>query len=284
LYGGAEEPVSHFDQHVHSHHSFDSSTPPEDNVRRALEIGLEGVTFTEHFDTHPNDWSSCIYAEEPYTGAIEDLRKRFGSRLFIGKGIEVCYQPERMGFILNHLAEHPFDLVILSIHYFRGQAVHGRKHWEGITIEEGTRCYLENVLDAARFCERLHRQRGRVFDVLGHLDLAKRYTQRFFGRYNIDEHEDLIDEILQTCLAADLIPEINTSTLRQNLDEPMPGQHTISRYACLGGRAMPLGSDAHLPQSIGADFDHAAAMLRTAGIHHTVLFRNRDRSIVPLSG
>jgi histidinol-phosphatase (PHP family) len=275
--------MSYFDQHVHSYHSFDSCTPPEDNVRRALEIGLEGVTFTEHFDTHPDDWTSCAYNERAYSAAIEDLRKRFGSRLFIGKGIEVCYQPERMDFILNYLAEHPFDLVVLSIHYFRGQAVHGCEHWEGITIEEGTRRYLENVLDAARFCERLHRQRGRVFDVLGHLDLAKRYTQRFFGRYNINEHDDLIEEILQACLAGNLVPEINTSTLRQDLDEPMPGQRTISRYAQLGGQAMPLASDAHLPQSVGADFDRAVSMLRKAGISHTVLFRNRERLVLPLS-
>jgi histidinol-phosphatase (PHP family) len=266
-----------FDQHIHSRHSFDSDTEPVDNVEAALSRGLAGLTFTEHLDTHPDDWKTCCYDDEALSASIESLRLRFGSRVFIGKGIEICYQPERMGYILDFLKNHSFDLVILSVHYFRGVAVHMPEHWDGLDAAEGTRRYLESVLDAVRFCERLHRTEGRVFDVLGHLDLVKRYSHRLLGEHGVAPFPDLIDEILQACLAADVVPEVNTSTMRQDLIEPMPGPDTMARYATLGGTAMSLGSDAHRPEDVGADLDRAAAMLRTAGLTSTAQFKARRR-------
>jgi len=93
---------------------------------------------------------------------------------------------------------------------------------------------------------------------------------------------EIVDEILETCLEAGLVPEINTSSLRQNLDETMPGPDTVSRYARLGGTSMSLGSDAHRSQDIGAGLDTAVAMLRAAGIAHTAWFHDRQLVEVPL--
>ncbi len=266
-----------YDQHLHSFHSFDCKTEPAHNVETAIAKGLAGLTFTEHFDTHPDDWPGCIYDDEAYSTTIENLRKQYGDRVFIGKGIEVCFQPSRMDFILEFLANHLFDVVLLSVHYFGEKAVHVRESWEGVTAAEGTRTYLEKVLDAARFCVRLHRDRGRVFDVLSHMDFVKRYTQRWLGTHDMTPHAKLFDEILRACLAADLTPEINTSTLRQGLGESMPGPAAVIRYGQLGGRAMSLGSDAHKAPDIGADFNHAVELLRAAGIDKTVVFQRRER-------
>lgn len=274
--------MARFDQHLHSRHSFDSKEEPERNVQAAVDRGLAGLTFTEHFDVHPEDWTSCTYDDEAYSETIRSLRDRFGPGIFIGKGIEVCFQPRRMDFILDFLSRHEFDLVILSVHYFGDAAVHRRSNWDGVDVADGTRRYLETVLEAARFCERLHGDGRRVFDVLGHLDLVKRYTQRFFERNTVADHEDLIDDILRSCLAADVVPEINTSTLRQGLDEPMPGPGTIRRYAELGGTCVSLGSDAHVATDIGAGFDHALGLMRQAGIQHLVLHRRRERELVKI--
>jgi histidinol-phosphatase (PHP family) len=240
------------------------------------------VTFTEHFDTHPEDWKSCTYDEEAYSATIERLRTQFGDSIYIGKGIEICYQPERMDFVLDFLKRCEFDIVVLSVHYFGNKAVHQRANWEGVEPVDGTRRYLETVRDAACYCERLHRTAGRVFDVLGHMDLVKRYTQRWFGVREVSRFGSLIDEILQTCIAADVVPEVNTSTLRQNLGEPMPGPDVIARYVQMGGNVMSLGSDAHRAEHVGADFTTATAILREAGIHHTALFKKRRRYDIPI--
>lgn len=271
-----------FDQHLHSCHSFDSKTEPADNVRAAIARGLAGLTFTEHYDTHPDDWPSCVYDHEAYGRTIQSLRAEFGADIHIGQGIEVCYQPDRMDGIVEFLTSRSFDLVILSVHYFTGRALYRPAEWDGVDVARATKRYFDTVLEAVRFCEHLHRRRGRVFDILGHLDLVKRYSQRFRGSFDIVACAPQVDEILKACLEADLVPEINTSTLRQGLDETMPGADTVSRYAALGGTAMSLGSDAHRAQDIGEGFDVAAGMLRGAGIAHAAIFRDRQRQDVAL--
>ncbi len=256
----------------------DSEEDPVANVERALAEGLQGLTFTEHFDTHPSEWPNCQYDYDAIAATLADLRERFGDPLFIGHGIEVCYQPERMDFILDYLESHRFDVVILSVHWFAGRALHILEHWDGLDVEEGTRAYLEQVRDAVRFAGELHARKGRrVFDILGHLDLVKRYTQRYFQRYDVQACGDLIDDILTACLEADLVPEINTSALRQGLDETMPAMPTVKRYAELGGKAMTLGSDAHFADHIGADFATGRAMMREAGLSRLAVFKQRAR-------
>lgn len=131
-------------------------------------------------------------------------------------------------------------------------------------------------------CRRVNEADARVFDVLGHLDFVKRYTQRFFGEVDVKANGELLDEILRTCLDADVVPEINTSTLRGDLDETMPGSGVIQRYAALGGTAMSIGSDSHKSEHIGADFDYAVRMLRDAGIAHTAVFKDRHRRQEPI--
>jgi histidinol-phosphatase (PHP family) len=270
-----------YDQHLHSRHSCDCKTDPRANVESAIAKGLAGLTFTEHFDTHPLDFPRCVFDYTDYSATIDRLREEFGSAIFIGKGIEICYQPQRMDFILNFLDKHTFDMVMLSVHYFSGVPVHVKENWEGIAAAAGTGQYLEDVLAAIRFVEKLHAKRGRVFDVLGHLDLVKRYALRYYGSYDVSPFADLIDDILRTCIAADLTPEINTSSLRQGLSETMPNSATICRYAELDGKAISFGSDSHRADDIAAGFDTATTMLRNAGLEGLAVFKNRLRTIEP---
>jgi len=265
------------DQHLHSWHSFDSEADPVGNVRQAIELGLSGMTFTEHFDTHPTEWPNCRYDYDRIAATIADLRERFGDRIFIGNGIEICYQPEQMDWILSYLEVHKFDVVLLSVHWFGGRALHVRDHWSGLEVNSATGAYLESVLKAARFAGELNRQGRRPFDILGHLDLVKRYTQRYFGTFEVRSHRDLVDEILGTCIDAELVPEVNLSTLRQSLPEPTPAEWIVRRYAELGGEAMSLGSDAHESEHVGLGLVGAASMLKDNGIRRVALFRDRQR-------
>jgi len=274
--------VSLYDQHVHSRLSADSDADPVANVRRAMELGLAGLTFTEHYDAHPSEREACVYDYERIARTIASLRSHFGDRIFIGLGIEICYQPDQMDEILAHLAGHDFDVVLLAVHWFDGRALHERDHWEGLDAEAATRSYLDTVLKAVQFVLELRRQGRRPFDVLGHLDLVKRYTQRYFNQFDIRSHSDLVDEILQTCLEADLVPEVNLSSRRQSLPEPMPADWVVRRYTQLGGEAMSLGSDAHRAEDVGVGIAEAAAMLKREGVQRLAVFKERRRCDIAL--
>jgi histidinol-phosphatase (PHP family) len=218
-----------------------------------------------------------VYDDEPYTDALARCRHEFGDRIFIGKGIEIDYQRDNMPAIIDFLDSRQFDMVILSIHWSAGRPIHLRDVWNGRDPSAVTREYLESVLEAVRYCEDLHARRGRVFDVLGHLDFAKRYSDRFLGSVHVLDHMDVVNEILQTCLSADIVPEVNTSTLRGGIGEPMPGPEIIKRYAELGGKMMSLGSDAHKANQIASGLEEAAAMLQEAGISQAAVFQQRKR-------
>ncbi len=266
-----------FDQHVHSWFSADCQADPAENVGRAIRMGLAGLTLNEHYDTHPSERDVCIYDYGRISEALNHLRAEYGNRVFIGRGIEVCYQPAMMDEILRHVEMHALDVVMLSVHFFEGRALHERDQWEGVEPARATRKYLEGVLDAARLALDLKRRGRRPFDVLGHLDLVKRYTQRYFGTYDVRACREIVEEILRTCVEADLVVELNTSTLRQGLPEPSPAEWAVRRYAELGGEAMVLGSDAHRSEDVGAGLAAAAELLKRAGIRKQAVFQERRR-------
>lgn len=273
--------MSLYDQHLHSWHSFDSEAGPAAQCQAAVEKGLAGITFTEHYDTHPEDWPTCRYDDGKISETIGAVREWFRGKLVVGKGIEVCYQPQRMPAILDFLESHRFDLVILSVHWAGGRALGRPDGWAG-QWQQRTREYLQTVLEAARFCAARRELGERPFDVLGHLDVVKRYTRRYCGEYDLRFCGDVIDEILRTCVAVELAVEINTSTLRQGLDEVMPAEWVLERYATFDGRRITLGSDAHTSRSVGAAFSETARMLKDKGLTHYCVFRNRQAHFEPL--
>ncbi len=63
------------DLHIHSKYSGDNDADPEETVVRAIERGLHGVAFTEHYSYGASE-------------AAEELRERYGSRLLIIRGVE----------------------------------------------------------------------------------------------------------------------------------------------------------------------------------------------------
>jgi histidinol-phosphatase (PHP family) len=279
----AKLPTGLYDQHLHSRHSFDSEADPVANVQRAIDVGLSGLTFTEHYDTHPDEWPKCVYDGHSYGETIESLRNRFGRNIFVGRGVEIDYQADNIEALVPFADDNAFDVVLLSVHWSQGQPIHIESVWRDRDPSEVARRYLESVRSAVRHCERIQKGRLRVFDCLGHLDFCKRYADRFSLHVSIDEHMDVVDGILEACLEADIIPEVNTSTIRGGMGEPMPGLGVIRRYAELGGTMMSLGSDSHRSHCIGADFDQAISLLRDAGIDQVALFEQRQRRTVSIA-
>ncbi len=63
------------DLHVHSQYSGDSDADPEETIIRAIERGLHGIAFTEHY----------TYAASEH---VQLLREKYRSRIMIFRGVE----------------------------------------------------------------------------------------------------------------------------------------------------------------------------------------------------
>jgi histidinol-phosphatase (PHP family) len=267
-----------YDQHLHTWHSIDSRADPEQNVLQATDRGLSGLTFTDHFDTHPSEWEQCQYDYTAIAADIESLRQKYGDQIFIGHGIEVDFQPDQVDKIVDILTANPFDLVILSVHWVGDHALHRREHWNGVSVESGTQSYFEAVLRALRWAEDLNAQTGRrLFDVFGHLDLVKRYVGQFFRAPEVRPDDGLLTDVLAACIDADIVPEVNLSPFRRGLDQAMPSEWIVEKYAELGGRSMSLGSDAHKPHDVAGHMEKGVEILTRCGIPHLSVFRDRQR-------
>ena len=135
-----------------------------------------------------------------YTADLTLLREEFGAAIYIGRGIEICYQPDQMDRILAFVESGHFDLVLLSVHWMHDAAIHHRERWTGRTVDELEHAYLTTVREAAEMCVRLQRREGSPFHVLGHLDLVRRgaLQQRLAGRRHVRPNAQQAHAILSS--------------------------------------------------------------------------------------
>ena len=208
------------------------------------------------------------------------LRQRFEPRLEVGFGIEVDYQPDMFGAIVDYLSRHDFDVVLLSVHRAAGRPLHLRKKWRRASATEMTAAYQTTLLEATAQLRRCSERGERPFDVIAHLDLFARYQLRFWGQV-VPMDAVAIDEALGHLVESEVVPEANTSGVRQGLGRPLPETSVLGRYRELGGRYVSVGSDAHRAEHVGADIEQTAHDLADAGLMGEAVYRNRLQTIIP---
>lgn len=238
--------LSMCDLHTHSHFSIDSSASIESMCMGALSKSITCIAFSEHYDLNPNDEGYGFFKPEQFSRAIESARKQFSGQLTILKGVEFS-EPHLYPKEFAALNDQEYDVIIGSIHMLQDQYVGAQEILSRYSIEELYEQYFHVMLEAVRFAG---------FDVLAHFDLPKRYWKQSMTI------SPVIEEILTALVRSDIALEINTSSLRRGTEESMPNREILKKYAELGGKMVTLGSDAHKPEDVGADFDYAQALLR----------------------
>jgi histidinol-phosphatase (PHP family) len=121
------------------------------------------------------------------------------------------------------------------------------------------------------------------FDVIGHLDLPKRYAPRTHRDYDPARYRERLAPIFDAMIERGVGFEINTSGLRQTPKTSMPGPAVISWYADRGGRLITTGTDSHAAQTVGAGLKKTLSMLTLCGIDAVASFRRRESTLVPIA-
>lgn len=125
------------------------------------------------------------------------------------------------------------------------------------------------------FAESLRAAQSGLGDVLGHLDLVKRYGVRQYGPLDPVVFEEEIREILRAAAHSGMGLEINTSGLRQSPGEPYPALTVLGWFRELGGEILTAGSDAHHADDLGGGITEALAMAKEAGFRAIATFEER---------
>lgn len=251
------------DLHVHTKYSFDSYADMMDYCEYALKLGLNAICFTEHYDCDPNDKDSFYFQSELYFNNIDWVRNKYDGQLTILSGAEVS-EPHLYPKIMERLNNMPFDMLMGSIHIWDNYHP-ARISWpENSTLEDRYNVYWEQVWYAV--------QMG-GFNCFAHLDFPKRHCGELYF-----QRADMLD-IFSVMINKGIVPEINTSTLRDGKTEPMPGQAILEVYSASGGQYVTIGSDAHRVIDLAAKLNDGYLLSDILGLQ-PVLFQNKKIKVV----
>ena len=228
----------------------------EASCRRALEIGLPAIAFTEHAD-----WALVHEGQHPvdiegYFQAVDRCRQLFpGLRILTGVELgEPHWFPEEAAALL---AAGPLDQVlgsIHSIHWLDGtlDASQFRGH-EGIDFPAAVRDYFAEVV--------LMLESDQPFETLAHIDYPKRYWLDGAAPYREQDYEEEIRAVLRAAARTGRVLEVNTTR-----GEVLCPDITVVRWwREAGGQAVQYGSDAHQPDKLAEGFQVATQMVEAAG-------------------
>jgi histidinol-phosphatase (PHP family) len=255
------------DNHVHSQFSWDTGihTDMAQTCRRAVEVGLPAIAFTEHVDftdwgagDNPPDaeiaWRERVLPVdiEGYLATIAECRDRF-PQLRILTGIEAGEPHHFAGSVANVLGQARFDRVLGSLHSIvhDGRLVYANRVFGHRPAHEVVRAYFSELLHLVEDSD--------VFQVLAHCDYPRRYwpTQQA-GEYREEDFEEEYRTVFRALAGSGRALELNTAS-------PLASAALMRWWHEEGGDAVSFGSDAHVPLRVGAQFDVAVDIVAAAG-------------------
>ncbi len=240
-----------YDFHMHSRVSFDGHDPGESLARAALEKGMREICFTDHMDYDPlAEKQTMLFTQERYGAEYDGLAL---PGLKIRLGVEFGMNPDNADTFRQDVKAREYDFVLGSVHFVDGLDVYWKPYWEGKTVEQAERRYLEETLTCV--------QRQDAFDVLAHLNFLSKAPACPLPRpLPYETHRELVDEILRTLAAKGKGLEMNTSGVDRGVDF-LPTLDFFRRFKELGGEIVTVGSDAHRCNRVGQYCNDACAIL-----------------------
>jgi histidinol-phosphatase (PHP family) len=260
------------DYHIHTRHSFDCQHTMQQMCQAAIDAGISEIGVSDHVDWHPENPGHHYFEADAWWEDYHTCRTEFKNQLTIRAGLELGEPNLYPRETENLLALYPWDYCLASVHRAAERMIcdpavfHSSEEYVYDT-------YFDSVL---AMVEHAH------FDILGHLDIIKRYS---FGRYQPFDprnFEEIIRQILKTLVARKKVLEVNTGTLRKAVQQISPHPLIIDWFFEEGGTWVTIGSDAHKPQGLGTEFDLAVDVIRSAGFDTLAQFEKRCPSPLQL--
>lgn len=258
-----------YDSHMHTPLCKHARGEPEEYAAAAEKRGLKGIVFTCH-NPGPDGWSTNVRMSlsqfDQYIDIVARAREAWNGRLDVCLGLESDYVPGMEPFLETLHARANLNHVLGSVHpqleYYKSTYYHD----DYLSFQ---RLYFEHLAMAAE---------SGLFDTLSHPDLIKNvFPNHWDIRLLMDDIRRCLDRVAKTGVAM----ELNTSGLHKQIREMNPNALMLTE---MHQRGIPvvLGSDAHVPARVAADFEQALDLLAQAGYQQVCYFLERQRQCVSL--
>jgi len=250
----------------HTHTTWcDGKDTPEAVVQAAIGKGFATIGFSSHamlpsplLDWVLNEESAPRYADE-----IRLLAAKYAGRIRVLCGVEADYVPGGANPGRATYAAVAPDYIIGSIHFVTApdgaqvcvddtpqKLADGIRDHFGGSAEEYIRAYFRQQRDMVRLFD---------FDVVGHLDLVRKFNARhpYFDESAAWYREE-IEKTADAVAESGKIAEVNTGAISRGwLDDAYPSAEFRAMLRERGVRFV-LNSDAHAADAIDCAFDRFA--------------------------
>ncbi len=262
-----------YDYHIHSDFSEDSSSKMEDMVKGAIQCGAKEICFTEHkeFD-YPVDELEFDLDLVEYEKEFCRLKEKYREKIIMKIGVELGLQKHILSECQEFVDKFSFDFVIASQHCMNKKDLYYMK-LEEKDVKGAFDSYFEELYyDISNFKD---------FDVLGHLDLIRRYTKEAQA-YDISKSYSEIEEIFRYLVDNGKGIEINSGGLHYPSKLLNPSEDILKIYKNLGGEVITFGSDAHSPDKVLSHYDDTIKLLKDLGFKYISTFTNRKLDFIKI--
>ncbi len=271
------------DYHVHPDFSPDAEGSIEEYCARAVELGLDEICFTTHYEPDParkdreevrvNGRAQPVDSDWPdaYFAVLQAARVKFPGIVVLA-GIEVGYEPGLEGIISDFLRRYPFDFALGAIHCLDHIAITASDELAWFKAE-----YMSRGPEfvAERYLHHLRAAAGcRLFDCLAHLDIYRKYVEPLYDQRFGAKVESLLPSVLSFVAKSGTGIEVNSSALRRGNAEPYPALRILKLARDAGVRVFTVGADAHRPADLGKGLESAVQALKELGVE-PARFRRR---------
>lgn len=256
------------DYHLHTAYSGDCKTPMPDQLKKAAELGLEEICFTDHSELNYPDHSTKFNLDIPaYRKGFESLpdlgvRVRWG----VEAGLPCSEQEAREHAEI--LSGRGFDFIIASAHLVEGLDPYYPDYYVGKTRAAANARYVEALYKYLRWFP------DDLFDAVGHVDYGSKFSPDKTAVLYYSDCPDVLDELFKYTVECGKCIEVNTSMYRK-LGKEIPGRDWLTRYRELGGDYVTFGSDAHFTEHMAYRFDDAVELVKAAGIRYYATYEKR---------
>lgn len=254
------------DLHSHTKLCNHASGEPEEYLAAAVKRGLAFLGISDHIpypSGYDSPWRMTAEQFPLYREMVSKLREQARKTpVEVLYAIELDYVPNRMQEVYDAIAGEPFDYRIGSVHYtdfgFDDPAL--MHQWEKQGADAVWNDYAVRMCTFVESCD---------FEIMAHPDLPKKFNlyprdMTFFTRR--------MREAFELAGRKGIAVEINTAGQRKPAHEFYPSLELL-KAARESGMPLTLGSDAHSPNEVGADFLSAMEFARAAGYRSTLMFR-----------
>jgi len=257
--------------HLHTVRCNHASGTVAEMAAAAHAAGLREIGFAEHgpLPQPIDDWRLDLLDLPLYQAEIEAARSEFPD-MPIRFGLELDYLPQFKDFYADLHDVAPFDFLIISVHYIGDWNFDWDRYIDGYNhrdIDDIYRSYYALVREAVAHG---------VGDIVGHLDLPKR-----FGHRPSDAIREEAEKTLEVIAGAGLVLELNTAGLLEKVQEVYPEDWIVRRAVELG-IPFTLGTDAHDPANVDTGLEWAVRYLHKLGVREVATFERRRMKRVAL--